>query len=362
MGRTNVPVKTSEGAQEIKARVLGLAPRIRTALLLVDGVKSVAELERLMTAAGVTSGALQLLLDKGLIRFPEEVVERPVGALEPESVNSIPNPTIIAGAETVAATISTKTTGSKEFAATVLISDLPSPISAVVPAPPEESKVEASHEELAPVRVSPAVAGMPPPVQAPVPVPIPVPIPAPASIPDMFPFPIVAKPKAVPEEVPARPATAALEVVTLLELETILGVVTKLEMDTILGVATMLELTPTQMLAPPTAVRAPNSDPTHLPPLAQAEHDYRLAAATQKHVIPAAILRMNLTVARAHLANALDQFLEIDGYALKQRVMACESRAELEQLFRLVESALLQKKDNASVARLMGIAQALLER
>ena len=37
MGRKVVPVKTKEGTQEIRARALGLAPRIRTALLLVDG-------------------------------------------------------------------------------------------------------------------------------------------------------------------------------------------------------------------------------------------------------------------------------------------------------------------------------------
>ncbi|HSY27854.1 MAG TPA: hypothetical protein VK832_10155 [Burkholderiaceae bacterium] len=349
MGRTNVPVKTSEGALEIKARALGLAPRIRTALLLVDGVKSVAELERLMTAAGVTSGALQLLLDKGLIRFPDEVVESPVAAIEPESLNSIPNPTIIAKAETVAAAISTEAPRSNEFAATVLVSELHAPVATEVPSSQEENKEETRHEESAPVNVLPSVVAS-----------VPQPVPTPET--DMFPFPIVAKPREIPAEVPVRPAAAALEVVTLLEIETILGVATKLEVDTILGVATMLELTPTQMLAPPTAVRAPNSDPAHLPPLAQAEHDYRLSAAAQKHVIPAAILRMNLTVARAHLANALDQFLEIDGYALKQRVMACESRSELEQLFRLVESALLQKKDKSSVARLMGIAQALLER
>jgi hypothetical protein len=359
MGRTNVPVKTSEGAQEIKARALGLAPRIRTALLLVDGVKSVTELERLMTAAGVTSGALQLLLDKGLIRFPEEAVESPVIATESEFVNSIPNPTIIANTETVAAAISTEAPRSNEFAATVLVSELSAPVVNEMQPSPEESEEKTPHKESAPANVPPPeVASVPRPVQEQVLEPESDSI----SAPDMFPFPIVAKPNVVPVEVPARPATAALEVVTLLELETILGVVTKLEMDTILGVATKLELTPTQMLAPPTAVRAPNSDPTHLPPLAQAEHDYRMSAATQKQVIPAAILRMNLTVARAHLANALDQFLEIDGYALKQRVMACESRSELEQLFRLVESALLQKKDKSSVARLMGIAQTLLER
>ena len=85
MGRKSVPVKTKEGTQEIRARALGLAPRIRTALLLVDGVKSVAELERLMEAAGVTPGALQLLIDKGLIRLPEE---EPAKAIAPPTIHA----------------------------------------------------------------------------------------------------------------------------------------------------------------------------------------------------------------------------------------------------------------------------------
>ncbi len=80
MGQKKVPVKTPEGAWEIKTRVLGLAPRIRTALLLVDGVRSSIELERLMQAAGVTPGALQLLLDKGLIRIPEDDLQDGVPA------------------------------------------------------------------------------------------------------------------------------------------------------------------------------------------------------------------------------------------------------------------------------------------
>jgi hypothetical protein len=71
---------------------------------------------------------------------------------------------------------------------------------------------------------------------------------------------------------------------------------------------------------------------------------------------------MNLTVARAHLANVLDLHLEIDGYALKQNVMGCESREELEQLFRLVEGALMRKLDRPATQRIMGVAQALLER
>lgn len=350
MGQRNVPVKTSEGAQEIKARTLGLAPRIRTALLLVDGVKSVAELERLMTAAGVTTGALQLLLDKGLIRFQEEAPEKAVIAAPSSSLDS--------AAASAAATVEAADVESlvglatDEIAATLLLADaFPEPVPGTHDHPEEKPKelfVEASPQPRAPSVMARAVV-----------MPTVVPDPAPEPVPMLAPDAVV--PIVSPARNPVRAAPAALEVVTLFELETILGEATKLEMETILGVATKLEVTPTQILAPNTAVKVPATEP-HLPPLAQAEQEYRAAATVQKLVIPAAVLRMNLTVARAHLANALDLFLEIDGYALKQKVVACESRAELEQLFRVAEGALMQKMDKSKAARVMGIAQSLLER
>src|SRR5580704_16048195 len=94
MSRKGIPVKTNKGTLEIKERMLGLAPRIRTALLLVDGVKSAAELEQLMEAAGVTPGALQLLLAKGLIRFPDEgqmdMATRDAVAAQPHRSAAVP--------------------------------------------------------------------------------------------------------------------------------------------------------------------------------------------------------------------------------------------------------------------------------
>jgi hypothetical protein len=308
MGRKNVPVKTKEGAHEIKARTLGLAPRIRTALLLVDGVKSVAELERLMSAAGVTPGALQLLLDKGLIRFQEEplentIVETASMAIE-TAIQIAIEPTIIAPVEGLSIKALNHTT--RSTVVEVNISSVRS--------------------------------------QAPVASP-----------------PTIVAPKSGAVRPPGH-ASPALAVANLADLETILGEATKLEIKTILGVATKLELTPTQLLAPNTLVKVPPTEPPRLPPLAQAAQQYRAAPIVQKHVLPAAMLRMNLTVARAHLANALDEFVEIDGYALKQKVVACESRTDLEQLFLMVENALNRKIDKPAVTRLMGIAQSILER
>jgi len=51
-----------------------------------------------------------------------------------------------------------------------------------------------------------------------------------------------------------------------------------------------------------------------------------------------------------------------DGYALKLRVVASESRAELEQMFPLIAGAFQQKMDKSAATRLIGIAQSLLDR
>jgi hypothetical protein len=355
MSRSNIPVKTSEGVQEIKARALGLAPRIRTALLLVDGVKSAAELERLMAAAGVTPGALQLLIDKGLIRFQEEP-QIPLQAAEHAESDA---PGDFSGEDwDVLDDIDAESSQTENVVVPtasqqqVRSGQKQAELKDVVKAASTQPIVTKESEPIIPILIpeprKPAAksAVVDPPIAES----------------ELFPEFVVASPQA--ERVIEEDLGPALEVATLIELESILGDVTKAEMDTILGVATQLELTPTQTLAlaPKTAVQAPAA-PGRMPPLVQAEYDFKMsAAAVQKPVIPAAILRMNLTVARAHLANVLDLYLEIDGYALKQNVMGCESREELEQLFRLVEGALMRKLDRPAVQRIMGVAQALLER
>lgn len=296
MGRKVVPVKTNEGTQEIRARALGLAPRIRTALLLVDGVKSLDELERLMDAAGVTPGALQMLLDKGLIKIPE-----PEPEARPAPVDAAP----------------------------VTLSDAMHTVL---------QKDGTPHHELPPI--APTILEVPTRIEP-------------------------AQERAEPQPVATpRVLAAPLEVVTLLELETILGAATKMEVATILGVATMLELTPTQMMAPKTAVKAASTEPARLPPLAQAERDFQALQGEPepKPVIPAAVLRANLMAARAHLAAALDQYLEIDGYLLKQKVMACEKREELEALVPQLAAAFIKKIEKTAAKRLLSTAEAMLDR
>jgi hypothetical protein len=308
MGRKVVPVKTKEGTQEIRARALGLAPRIRTALLLVDGVKSMEELERLMDAAGVTPGALQMLLDKGLVRIPEPEPEVQPQAQPPKTADKQP------------ITVS-------DAAHTILQRD-GKPGSELVPIAP--TIMEPRFE---PTRYEPQQERTGAQSNAPIP--------------------------GAP-----RVLSAPLEVVTLLELETILGAATKMEVATILGVATMLELTPTQMRAPNTAVKVPPPDAARLAPLARAERDLQALREEPepKSVIPASILLSNLMAARAHLAAALDEFLEIDGYLLKQKVMACDNRAELEALVPQLAAAFITKIEKTAAKRLLSTAEAMLDR
>ena len=406
MGRKNVPVKTKEGTQEIRARSLGLAPRIRTALLLVDGIKSVAELENLMAAAGVTPGALQLLIDKGLIRFPEEEQAAepamPVNdAILPKSEPRVE--AAIAPAHEPAAKAATLPPTSPEAAQampdveaptilemslqkTILQVREPEPVIEPEPEPPPEP-VQIAAPKLVP-QIRPALPSTPAsgqPISELVAKPKPQLAPAPSmggrpQVESLIELPkprVPARNTATESKPPLqvadlmppfpapapRKASAPLEVVTLLELETILGGATKMEVATILGVATMLELTPTQMMAPRTAVRTDPHEEPRLPPLAHAERAHRVALeAAPKLVLPAAVLRMNLMAARAHLAAALDQFLEIDGYVLKQKVMACEAREELEHLFGPVEAALVRKLKKPAISSLIATANNILDR
>ncbi|MBV8665444.1 MAG: hypothetical protein JO269_03075 [Burkholderiaceae bacterium] len=305
MSQKDVPVKTDAGLWEIKARALGLAPRIRTALLLVDGVKSAAELERMMVAAGVTPGALQLLLDKGLIRFPEEPTR--------QMTEPAPEHTVLFDPMT-----------------------MPRPANKPVQAAAKPPAQAVQKEQ--PVKEAP-----------------------------------IKEPQHEPLSLEA--GSSVLEIPTLSEIETILGVATELEMQTIIGVATKLEVTPQSPesaqperarpeSAPPQNASAAKPPPKKERPTAkeQAQRTVKAIEEAEKQVISTSILKMNLIVARAHIANALDQYLEVDGYVLRQKIAACESRGDLELLFPLVEAALHMKLEKAAVARLMGISRALLER
>jgi hypothetical protein len=67
--------KTEKGQTEIETRKLRLLPRMRTALILVDGHRSDAELAKLVPGDPVTT--LQGLLDDGFIEVVASVEVRP---------------------------------------------------------------------------------------------------------------------------------------------------------------------------------------------------------------------------------------------------------------------------------------------
>jgi hypothetical protein len=68
-----IPSKTTAGQQVLKDRSVALTPRQRAALILIDGKRSLADVLRQTTGAGVTPEDLELLFDQGLVtaRAPE---------------------------------------------------------------------------------------------------------------------------------------------------------------------------------------------------------------------------------------------------------------------------------------------------
>ncbi|MGI4850087.1 MAG: hypothetical protein ACRYGK_18410 [Janthinobacterium lividum] len=66
-----IPRKTAAGAVEIRQRSRGLPARLRTVLLLVDGIKPLSELNAMLSSKQDVSAALQSLQDMGLL----EVIE-----------------------------------------------------------------------------------------------------------------------------------------------------------------------------------------------------------------------------------------------------------------------------------------------
>lgn len=67
MDSTTVLVKTARGTEEIRTRALGLSQRIRTLLILIDGRKPVAELQRLLPSLPEAAQVLEALVRGGFV-------------------------------------------------------------------------------------------------------------------------------------------------------------------------------------------------------------------------------------------------------------------------------------------------------
>jgi len=79
--------KTADGQNEIETRARRLTPRARSALILVDGKRSSAELGKLVQQADET---LQALLEQGLIEVVATAPSR--SAAKDEGPSSVPGP------------------------------------------------------------------------------------------------------------------------------------------------------------------------------------------------------------------------------------------------------------------------------
>lgn len=73
----SVPVKTPEGQAELSHRTLRLSQRHRTALLLVDGRRSLVEVQVLAQQAGVPQSCVDELMRLGLIVMSQPTVALP---------------------------------------------------------------------------------------------------------------------------------------------------------------------------------------------------------------------------------------------------------------------------------------------
>lgn len=298
----DIPAKTDAGLAEIKTRSLGLAPRVRTALLLVDGMKSIGELNQLLAASGVKPGTLELLAEKGLIRVLAQ--ERPGMQAQ-------------AAAPAIA---STQVTVSRADAA---------------PAPKE---------------VGPAAA-----------VPAPKAMPAPAS-PATEPVGMAPAPSPTPEakaqSAPKTPSPPKAEPAR--KTEPIPRAEPALQPEPAPAAASPSSTIRTPKAAAAPASIAPASAPVGMPAPEQDDRYDTEAAPRISIPVPAPPEDMKLVVARAHLASALDEHVGVQAYVLKQMVVGCASRAELMSLFDAAEAAMSKSLDKAGSARIIGISKALL--
>lgn len=77
MDRVAVLVKTAKGTEEVKSRAHGLAARLRSVLIMVDGKSTVADYIGRFGAIPDIQGTLQVLLDQGFLEARAGTVAAP---------------------------------------------------------------------------------------------------------------------------------------------------------------------------------------------------------------------------------------------------------------------------------------------
>jgi hypothetical protein len=67
MNETDILIKTESGIDEVRSRARKLPPRLRSVLILVDGVMRVSQLRKAAATLGAPPDCLDLLLQQGLV-------------------------------------------------------------------------------------------------------------------------------------------------------------------------------------------------------------------------------------------------------------------------------------------------------
>jgi hypothetical protein len=73
MNDNAIYIKTAAGAEEVRSRSRKLAPRLRTVLIMVDGLLAVRHLQRAVATLGAPADSLQQLEREGLIEARDPV-------------------------------------------------------------------------------------------------------------------------------------------------------------------------------------------------------------------------------------------------------------------------------------------------
>lgn len=341
----DVPVKTQEGLAEIKNRALGLAPRVRTALLLVDGVKSIRELEPLLVASGVKPGTLEILLEKGLISVSVHApAVTPADDVTTEA-EALPTPQVESAAQAESAV-------QVEAAPAIEMTEPAAKAAPQLQATPAQKTASAPKAASEP-KASPGPESV-------MPSEWPVTISVDAIDPDLQDRELVKAAPVAAQQPKAAPAAASAPA----------SVMAAAKPATRSAPATYgAPKNNEPVREAPKAARAPEIAPRLEPvmsgvkpltvsvPLTE-DDPYDQEMVHRIAVAPPPPDDMKLLVARAHLANALDDYVE--GYILKQIVTGCTSRAELQSLFDAVERVLVKSLGKVRSDDVIGTAKTLL--
>ena len=120
----SLPVKTTEGQAELSSRRRGLSQRYRTLLLLVDGRRSVVQVQSLAAQAGVPVSCFDELLVLGLIELREPL-------LRPAPSPNLPAPfTVDLLLDSLASGADSVLPASQTMAPESVLGELPAPDSA----------------------------------------------------------------------------------------------------------------------------------------------------------------------------------------------------------------------------------------